>query len=71
MSADRDYWTELKQLFMYMVYNPWAAPPPFEIVQACLGLCGSSGLMRLFWAHATYPGSYQFVRACPGTSGLI
>ena len=62
MSADRDYWTELKQLLRWYI-TPGLPLPRVKIVRA---RPGSSGLVRARLAH---PGSYQFVRARPGSSG--
>ena len=77
MSADRDYWTELKQLLRWHI-TPGLPLPPVKIVRARLAhpgsyqfvraRPGSSGLVR---ARPAHPGSYQFVRARSGSSGLI
>ena len=60
MSADRDYWTELKQLLRWFI-TPGLPPRLVLLVRACLARP----------AHAAYLGSYQFVRACPGSSELV
>ena len=61
MSADRDYWTELKQLLRWFI-TPGITSP---------GLSGSFGLVQLVRAHAAFLGSYQFVGVRLGLSGLV
>ena len=60
MSADRDYWTELKQLLRWFI-TPGLPP----------GLSGSFGLVQLVQAPASYLGTYQFVGACLVWFGLV
>ena len=83
MSADRDYWRELKQLLRwYMI--PGLVPPSCltspdssglvrshpsssGLVQACLD---SSGLSRLIQARLAYSGSSELILARPARQGL-
>ena len=66
MSADRDYWTELKQLLRWFI-TP-GLPPLVEIVQACPARPGSSGLV---WARPGTSSLSGIVQANTGWSGLV
>ena len=86
MSADRDYWRELKQLLRwYMI--PGLVPQSFlahpgssGLVQACpslsglvrarLGSSGSSMLVRLVRAHSARSGLSELIWARLACQGL-
>ena len=61
MSADRDYWTELKQLLRWFM-NPGLPPPPVG---------DRPGSSRLIWLIQAHISSAGFFRACPGSFGLV
>ena len=70
MSADTDYWTELKQLLRWFM-TPGLLPL-VQIVQACPARSGSSGSSRLIAARLglfASPCSFGLIRACLGHSG--
>ena len=67
MSADRDYWTELKQLLRWF-NTPRLSPRLVLLVRACPAHLGSCGLSKLI---SVCPGSSGLVWARPSSSGLI
>ena len=70
MSADTDYWTELKQLLRWFM-TPGLLPL-VQIVQACPARSGSSGSSRLIAARLglfASPCSFGLIRARLGHSG--